>query len=88
MKISPKSFAMFAATSLVASVFNPPAARGENEIGFIERFALAADRDKALGELVPGSEEYYFFHCLHYQSTRNEAKFKEFMGQWRKRFPR
>ena len=87
MKISPKSFAIFAATSLVAGVFSPPAARGENEIGFIERFALAADRDKALGELVPGSEDFYFFHCLHYQSTRNEGKFKEFMGQWQKRFP-
>ena len=77
---------LFTAAAL-AALSAPPAARAENEIGFIERFALAADREKALGELVPGSEDYYFFHCLHYQSTRNEAKFKEFMGQWRKRFP-
>jgi hypothetical protein len=32
-------------------------ARAENEIGFIERFALAADREKVLSELVPGTEE-------------------------------
>ncbi len=72
---------------LAACFILPSVLRAENEIGFIERFALAPDREKALGELVPGSEDYYFFHCLHYQSTRNEAKFKEFMEQWRKRFP-
>jgi hypothetical protein len=44
-------------------------ARGDNEVGFIERFALAADREKVLTELVPGTEDYYFFHALHYQNT-------------------
>jgi hypothetical protein len=72
---------------VAASIVFHPALRAENEIGFIERFALAQDRENALGELVPGSEDYYFFHCLHYQSARNEAKFNEFMGQWRKRSP-
>lgn len=65
----------------------PPLARGENEIGFIERFALAADREKALSELVPGSEDYYFYHALHYQNTRNAAKLTDIMAQWKKRFP-
>ena len=83
----PSLVTLFAAAALAAGIVHPPAVRAENEIGFIERFALAADREKALGELVPGSEDYYFYHCLHYQSSRNEAKFSEFMGQWRKRFP-
>ena len=87
MKHRPSFFTLFAAAALTVCLVHPPAARAENEIGFIERFALATDREKALGELVPGSEDYYFFHCLHYQSARNEAKFKEFMEQWRKRFP-
>jgi hypothetical protein len=87
MKIRPSIPTLFAATALAAGCVLAPILRAENEIGFIERFALAPDREKALGELVPGSEDYYFFHCLHYQSARNEAKFKEFMGQWRKRFP-
>ncbi|MFO1485241.1 MAG: hypothetical protein U1F71_17910 [Verrucomicrobiaceae bacterium] len=60
---------------------------GENEIGFIERFALAADREKALSELVPGSEEYYFFHALHYQNTRDTAKLNDILNQWRERVP-
>ncbi len=65
----------------------PSPARAENEIGFIEKFALAPDREKVLGELVPGSEDYYFFSALHYQNTRNEAKLAELLAQWEKRSP-
>ena len=64
-----------------------PFGRGENEIGYIEKFALAKDREKVLGELVPGSEDYYFFHALHYQNTRNEAKLAEILKLWGERFP-
>lgn len=73
--------------SIVLAVLLPLAALAENEIGFIERFALAADREKALGELVPGSEEYYFFHALHYQNVRDTAKLNDTLNQWRKRSP-
>lgn len=59
----------------------------ENEIGFIERFALAADREKALGELVPASEEYYFFHALHYQNVRDTTKLNNLLNEWRQRTP-
>ncbi|MEM9657472.1 MAG: hypothetical protein AAF961_03840, partial [Planctomycetota bacterium] len=38
-------------------------------IGFVETFALADDREKALEELAPGTEEYYFYHALHYQNS-------------------
>lgn len=62
-------------------------ARAENEVGFIERFALAPDRAKALGELVPGSEDFYYYHALHYQNSRDEAKLADVLGQWKKRFP-
>ena len=40
-----------------------------------------------LGQLVPGSEEYYFFHALHFQNTAQAAKLKTIMEQWAKRFP-
>ncbi len=73
--------------SLALAFLLPLAALAENEIGFIERFALAADREKALGELVPGSEEYYFFHALHYQNIRDGAKLNDILNQWRKRMP-
>jgi len=73
--------------TLALALLLPLTALAENEIGFIERFALAADREKALGELVPGSEEYYFFHALHYQNIRDTAKLTDLLNQWRKRAP-
>lgn len=58
------------------------------EIGFVERFALAEDRAEVLKELVPGTEDYYFYHALHYQNTGEVSKFDEILGQWKKRVPR
>jgi len=75
------------AFALVTSLVLPVCSWAENEIGFIEKFALAPDREKVLGELVPGTEDYYFFHALHFQNTRNEAKLADVMEQWKKRFP-
>ena len=63
------------------------ATRAENEIGFIEKFALAPDRATVLTQLIPGSEEYYFFHALHFQNTKENDKLKRTMEQWRARFP-
>ena len=60
---------------------------GENEIGFIEKFALAKDRAATLAQLTPGTEDYYFFHALHFQNTRDAAKLTAIMEQWGKRFP-
>lgn len=73
--------------SLALALLIPLSAIAENEIGFVERFALAADREKALGELVPGSEEYYFFHALHYQNVRDGTKLNQILEQWRERVP-
>ncbi len=52
-------------------------------IGSMERFALAADREAMLAELIPGSEEFYFYHCLHYQNSgqleRSEAMIRDWL---------
>ncbi len=71
----------------LTSIVFPTVCWAENEVGFIEKFALAPDREKVLGELVPGSEDYYFFHALHWQNTRNAAKLADILEQWKKRFP-
>ncbi len=76
-----------AAIALVTSIALPVCSWAENEIGFIEKFALAPDREKVLGDLVPGTEDYYFFHALHYQNTRNAVKLADILDQWTKRFP-
>ena len=55
------------------------------EIGFLEDFALAKDREKVLKQLVPGTEKYYYFHALHYQNTQQLDKVEQLMVPWLKR---
>ena len=57
-----------------------------NEIGFIEDFALANDRVEALKQLIPGSEEYYYYHCLHLQNTEKFDQVDELLAAWIKRY--
>ena len=56
------------------------------EIGFYEKFALAEDRTEALKLLIPGSEEYYYFHCLHCQNTEQFDRVEELLQAWIKRY--
>ena len=72
---------------LICSLAISTLLHAENEIGFIEKFALAADREAVLNELIPGSEDYYFYHALQYQNTGQEEKLGGMMRQWAKRFP-
>ena len=63
----------------------PVPSHSEGEVGFLEKFALAPDREAVLSELIPGSDDYYFFHALHDQNTRQKAKLNDILDQWRKR---
>ena len=55
---------------------------GAQEIGYIETFALAADREAALKELVPGTDDFFYFHALHAQNTGARQRFKETLDRW------
>ena len=44
------------------------------EIGYIEDFALATDRTAPLKKLIPGTQDYYYYNCLHYQNTEQFDK--------------
>ncbi|RYD69823.1 MAG: hypothetical protein EOP84_27720, partial [Verrucomicrobiaceae bacterium] len=59
----------------------------DTKVGFIEEFALSPDRERVLTQLVPGSEEFYFYHALHFQNTKQQAKLAEILKQWATRFP-
>lgn len=59
----------------------------ENEVGFIERFALSADRKASLAELVPATPDFYYFHALQAQLSGDQARFNEVIGDWSKRHP-
>ncbi|NNE01424.1 MAG: carboxypeptidase regulatory-like domain-containing protein [Pirellulaceae bacterium] len=54
-------------------------------IGLMEKYALSEDRETMLSELIPGSEDYYFYHCLHFQTVgqveRSEAIIKDWLAE-------
>lgn len=58
------------------------------EIGFLEEFSLAPDRTVPLQQLIPGTEDYYYFHALHYQNTEQWPKVEETLRAWIDRYNR
>ena len=56
------------------------------EIGWIENFSLATDREAALKQLIPGTEDYYFYHALHYQNTEQWEKVDQTLKTWVDRY--
>jgi len=52
------------------------------EIGFLETYSLAPDREAALKQLVPGTDDYFYFHALQAQTTGQREKFQEIVDKW------
>ncbi|TVS20264.1 MAG: hypothetical protein EA424_04860 [Planctomycetaceae bacterium] len=70
----------------LASCLVARSARGDGqELGYLETFALAADRQQALESLVPGSHDYYYYHVLHYQNTGQWDKVGPLLKMWEQR---
>lgn len=60
-------------------------------IGFEETYALANDaaaRTKALEQLLPGTESYYFFHCLDAQNRGDFGAVPRLLATWVERHGR
>ncbi len=55
--------------------------RGE-PIGWVERFALADDREAVLSELIPGTDDHYFYHVLHYQTIGDVERAESVLADW------
>lgn len=55
----------------------------QQEIGFNEKFALAGDRRAVLSELIPGTEEFYYYHCLHFQNEKQLAEAQATLDRWK-----
>lgn len=52
------------------------------EIGYVEEFALATNRAEALRELVPGTDDYFYYHALHAQNEGRRTEFQEWIDRW------
>lgn len=57
-------------------------------IGFDELYVLSEDRQEALKQLIPGTEDYYYYQALHLQDLREFDKVEELLKPWIKRFDR
>lgn len=55
----------------------------QQEVGSIEKFALAENRGEVLSELIPETAEYFYFHCLHYQNQMQLGLAQETLEAWR-----
>lgn len=71
---------------LLALAIFPPFSSANEEIGFIETFSLADDRAKALEQLIPGTEDFYYFHALHAQNLGRYDEVEEYFEPWLKRY--
>src|SRR5262245_62546454 len=55
------------------------------DVGYVEDFALAKDRTTALKQLIPGTDDYYYFHCLHYLNSGQFDKIEPMTTLWYER---
>ncbi|MEM9380780.1 MAG: hypothetical protein AAGB93_12580 [Planctomycetota bacterium] len=62
----------------------PAASPQGTPVGFVETFALAEDRGAVLDQLVRGSEEHFFYSCLHLQQQGDLAAVDGLLKDWRK----
>lgn len=80
------TYSKLAALMLVLDLASGGLLAGRNaysgEIGFVEDFALAADRAAALRQLVPGTEDYYYYHCIHFQNLEQYDKVEPLLTAW------
>src|SRR5207237_7624544 len=58
------------------------------EVGYVEDFALSKDRAVSLRQLIPGTEDYYYYHCLHFLNTEQFEKAEQLTTPWLERFGR
>lgn len=58
----------------------------QQDVGFIEDFALAENREEALKQLIPGTEDYYYYHALQFQNERQVDRLQAILAQWQNHF--
>lgn len=71
---------------LFGSLVCGESALSQQEIGFIEKFAIADDRREALAELIPDTRDYFYFHSLHYQNEKQLAQAQAILDAWQAKF--
>lgn len=68
--------------ALLLALSTPWSSSRGGEISFLEQFSLAPDRSVPLQQLVPGTEDYYYFQCLHLQQSGKFDQVEELLKPW------
>src|SRR4051794_20689013 len=71
--------------ALLGGLLSVPTTRAA-EVGYVEDYALAKDRGAALKQLIPGTEDYYYYHALYYLTTEQPEKAEGLWKPWHERF--
>lgn len=56
------------------------------EVPYVEDFVLAEQREDALKQLIPGTEDYYYYHALHYQHQGAFDQAEKLLASWIDRY--
>lgn len=72
----------------LALAISPATGWQGNEVPDLEKFVFAEDREKALDQLVPGSEDDFFYRALHAQNTGKLPVVAELLPRWEKAYGR
>ena len=85
MKISAK----FCSCGIAAAIlFTTMAGADSQTIGFDELYVLSEDRAEALKQLIPGTEDYYYYHALHLLVQGEFGEVDALLKPWIKRYER
>ena len=87
MMLSPASRRAFAALIALAACPAAITAQG-TPVGFEERYALAKDRAAVVAELIPGTADYYYYHCRERLDARDFETVRKVLPIWIKRHGR
>ncbi|MEE8451994.1 MAG: hypothetical protein V3R99_08775 [Thermoguttaceae bacterium] len=58
------------------------AASFAGEIDYVEDFSLAEDRTVPLGQLIPGTEDFFYYHALNHQNLGQYDKVDALLVPW------
>ncbi len=86
MTSSRKLFCKLILASLCLVFVQLISANAAVNIGFEEEFGLAPDRSIPLKQLIPGTEDYFYFNCLNFQNEGKYAEVENMLKQWIKKY--
>ncbi len=75
----------FLILAAVTAAFAASASVLAEEISFVETYVLSKDKDDAIKQLIPGTDDYYFYQCLRHQAAGQYEQVDAVVQKWLER---